>query len=547
MNHPAAAPALQRLQARARAVFSTFAAWRDRLLEAFVPVRSPLPYDWFTEVEVASYDASFDADDPQRIDDATWRDLEVKALLRRMADGASLYARQYLFQRLRRGDMLERGVRPAWMGSDGEAQDVLARTQKALLHLRRQETEVTAILFHDQLVSLPARLRHVRWAKALWMLALASLATPWGAAGAFLALGYLLVYGTVEVCFRGRLAPWKAQRGAVLAMLNAIVDLGEVARVGAHPILQDVASDLDEARRLLRDLELGATERLALSDDYVNLLTLHSFASAPSRIACLQAHLPRLRSLYATLAACEGRLCLLRHLRQQPRWCWAQASAARALSLTDVANPLLDVAQPLSLELHGEGVFLTGQNGVGKSTFLRAVGLNLLVARAFGFCYAAHAAVPAIAVWSSMVHADSVEIGDSLYMAEMRRAQTLLRVAERQAAVFLVDEIFRGTNHIESVAGATAVLNRLAARGAVIVSSHNVVLAPLLRARLAPWRIVRTASDALCIEPGVLREPNGIDMMRHYGVADEVRAEALRVHDWFAGHVATPVTFPALS
>jgi hypothetical protein len=51
----------------------------------------------------------------------------------------------------------------------------------------------------------------------------------------------------------------------------------------------------------------------------------------------------------------------------------------------------------------------------------------------------------------------------------------------------------------------------------------------------------------LCIEPGVLLEPNGIDMMRHYGIADDVRAEALRVHDWFAGHVATPVTFPELA
>jgi DNA mismatch repair ATPase MutS len=156
--------------------------------------------------------------------------------------------------------------------------------------------------------------------------------------------------------------------------------------------------------------------------------------------------------------------------------------------------------------------------------------------------------VPALPVWSSMVHEDSLPIGDSLYMAEMRRAQTLLQVAERgEAAVFLIDEIFRGTNHIESVAGATAVLNRLAAAAAVIVSSHNGVLAPLLRARLAAWRIVRADAGNLAIEPGVLLEPSGIAMMQRYGIADAVRAEALRVHDWFAEHVATPVTFPPLS
>jgi DNA mismatch repair ATPase MutS len=265
-------------------------------------------------------------------------------------------------------------------------------------------------------------------------------------------------------------------------------------------------------------------------------------------MARLDAHLGRLRSLHAALMECDGRLCLVDYLRQQPAVCWARESGPRELHLEAMRNPLLDDAQPLSLDLRGEGAFLTGQNGVGKSTFLRAVGLNLLTARAFGFCHAARAAVPMTAVWASMVHEDSIETGDSLYMAEMRRAQCLLQVAERaECAVFLVDEIFRGTNHIESVAGAAAVLNRLASAGMLIVSSHNVVLAPLLRARLAPWRIVRAGERGLAIEPGILREPNGLEMMARYGIADAVRAEALRVHDWFAGHVATPVAFPPLA
>jgi len=538
----------RRLRGAVRAALVRLAAWRDGVSKALAPVRSAVPYDWFTDAEIAGYDASFDADDPARIDDATWRDLEVKALLRRIGDGASIYARQYLFHRLRRGATFERGVRPAWMGSDTDAEQVLARTAPARLELRRQDMEVTPILFHGQLAAMPAWLRHLRWAKAAWIVALVLAFTAWGGLGVVLALGYLGVYGAVEIRFHATLALCRRQRRAVLAMLMAIADLGDVARATPHPVLDDLAAAVDDARRLLRELDFDAFERKVMATDYVNLLTLQEFAMAPARIACLEGHLARLRALYATLAECEGRLCLMTHLQLQPRWCWARESSARDVLLADMANPLLDAAQRLSLNLQGDGAFLTGQNGVGKSTFLRGVGLNLLVARAFGYCYATQAALPTVPVWSSMVHEDSIEIGDSLYMAEMRRAQTLLRVADSpRDAVFLIDEIFRGTNHIESVAGATAVLNRLAVRGAVIVSSHNVVLAPLLRARLAPWRIVRTGADLLCIEPGVLLEPNGIDMMRHYGIADDVRAEALRVHDWFAGHVATPVTFPELA
>ncbi len=44
----------------------------------------------------------------------------------------------------------------------------------------------------------------------------------------------------------------------------------------------------------------------------------------------------------------------------------------------------------------------------------------------------------------------------------------------------------------------------------------------------------------------MLREPNGIAMMERYGLDATLREDARRVHDWFAGHVATPVTFPVL-
>ncbi len=523
-------------------------AWQERARRAFSPEPPPLPDDWFTDAEIAGYDDRFAADDPQCIDDATWRDLEAGALLRRMTASASLYARQYLFTRLRRGAAFERGARPAWMGEDVDTDAVLAQTERARLSLRRHDMEPTGLLFHGQLVELPAWLHHLRWAKALWIAGLALALGGWVGLGAAMAFAYLVAWAGVEVRFHARLQRWKRQRRAVLAMLRAVADLAVEARRRPHPVLADIVAAAAEARRLLVALDLDAMERKAMSADYLNLLTLHEYAVAPARQARLGADLPALRALYATLAECDGRLCLMDWLCRHPDTCWATQSDARQLRLVDARNPLLADAQPLSIELHGEGVFLSGENGVGKSTFLRAIGLNLLLARAFGFCHAARAAVPALPVWSSMVHEDSIEVGDSLYMAEMRRAQALLQVAGRpEGAVFLIDEIFRGTNHAESVAGAAAVLNRLASAGMAIVSSHHVVLAPLLRERLAARRIVRASGGRLVLEPGVLREPNGLGMMRRFGIADDVRDEAQRVHDWFAGHVATPVSFPRLS
>ena len=523
-------------------------AWRDRVLRAFSPEPPPVPDDWFTDAEIAGYDDSFAADDPQRIDDATWRDLEAKTLLRRLSESASIHARQYLFQRLRRGATFERGARPSWMGEDAEVERVLAETERARLALRREDMEATGVLFHGQLVAMPAWLRHLRWAKTLWMAGLVLALAGAVGLGALLAFAYLVVWAAVEVRFHARLQRWTRQRRMVLAMLRAVLDLGTLAHRIPHPVLAYVGAAADDARRLLAALDLDAAERTMMSADYLNLLTLQEYVAVPTGQARLEADLPALRALYAALAECDGRLCLMAWLRQHDDTCWAQPSDAREMRFIDLRNPLLVDAQPLSLELRGEGAFVSGENGIGKSTLLRSVGLNLLLARAFGFCHAAEAALPPLPVWSSMVHEDSMAVGDSLYMAEMRRAQTLLRVAEGAAgAVFLIDEIFRGTNHVESVAGAAAVLNRLASAGLVIVSSHNVVLAPLLRARLAPRRVVRAGARGLALEAGVLQAPNGLAMMRHYAIPDAVRDEAQRVHDWFARHVATPVAFPPLA
>ena len=178
-----------------------------------------------------------------------------------------------------------------------------------------------------------------------------------------------------------------------------------------------------------------------------------------------------LRQSFLLLADLEADLALARHLRGRTQFCWAQQADARQLSLDAMVHPLLDGAMPLSLQLDGRGAFISGQNAIGKSTLLRGVGLNLISARAFGFCYAQAAQVPMLPLYSSMQNEDSLDGGESLYIAELRRARELLALAEAGVpALFLIDEIFRGTNHLESVAAAAAVLHSLAARHLVIVS-----------------------------------------------------------------------------
>jgi len=258
-------------------------------------------------------------------------------------------------------------------------------------------------------------------------------------------------------------------------------------------------------------------------------------------VGLVHGNLPLLRASFQRIANLEADVALARHLLRTPSFCWAGRANGNSVTLRDTVHPLLPQAQPLSLELNGRGAFISGQNGVGKSTLLRTLGLNLVAARAFGFCYAAHAVVPGLPVYSSMQSEDSLFGGESLYMAELRRAKELLEAADGpHPGVYIVDEIFRGTNHLESVSAAASVLDMLAARGLVIVSSHNLVLASLLAHRLDALCVAKDGSGALTVTPGVLTHTNGIALLSARGFGADVEANAGKVFDWLSGYLAHP-------
>jgi DNA mismatch repair ATPase MutS len=285
------------------------------------------------------------------------------------------------------------------------------------------------------------------------------------------------------------------------------------------------------SRSLVRSLVAETVPDVAAYGDWFMLANVRHYFKTLAIVARERGFL---RECYWLCADLEADAALARHLRLVQSWCWAARADAGKVELEQGVHPLLDGGSPLSLALDGKGAFLSGQNGVGKSTFLRMLGLNLAAARAFGFCYARTASLPALPVVASMQNEDSLLDGHSLYIAELARARELLAAGAGRPVICLVDEIFRGTNHEESVAAAAAVLDALAARSLVVVSSHNLVLGPLLAHRLDPWRIVREEGGGLRMEPGVLGRTNGVALLAQRGFDAGIQRKAERVAAWLA-------------
>jgi DNA mismatch repair ATPase MutS len=136
----------------------------------------------------------------------------------------------------------------------------------------------------------------------------------------------------------------------------------------------------------------------------------------------------------------------------------------------------------------GNFLMLTGSNMSGKSTLLRTVGVNIVLAQAGGPVCAAALRMAPIALASSIRMRDSLELGMSYYMAELARLKEVVDVTDAIAQYgrdtmvpcFLLDEMLHGTNSSERRVAAASVIGYLLAHGATgIVTTHDLSLAQL--------------------------------------------------------------------
>lgn len=155
------------------------------------------------------------------------------------------------------------------------------------------------------------------------------------------------------------------------------------------------------------------------------------------------------------------------------------------LEATDLAHPLIPEHERVSNDFKiGENKYLyivTGSNMSGKSTFLRTVGVNMLLARCGAPVCATSFACSPMGIYSSLRQSDSLQDHVSTFYAELRKLQSILQGLENDArALVLLDEVLRGTNSDDKLYGSQQLLKRLIDLGCVgLLATHDIELAKM--------------------------------------------------------------------
>lgn len=205
--------------------------------------------------------------------------------------------------------------------------------------------------------------------------------------------------------------------------------------------------------------------------------------------AAVQGHLPKWFEAMASFEALSS-LGNLHH--NNPEWAFPAVTSGAVVEAEELGHPLLHrdkrVCNDIHLPTNGHIKLITGSNMAGKSTFLRTVGLNMVLAMAGAPVCARSMALPPLQVYTSMRTQDALQESTSSFYAELKRLKFIIEAVEDTAdhqppqlqAFFLLDEILKGTNSNDRHTGSKALIRQLIrSRGSGIIATHDLELGQL--------------------------------------------------------------------
>lgn len=184
----------------------------------------------------------------------------------------------------------------------------------------------------------------------------------------------------------------------------------------------------------------------------------------------------------------------------------------------------------IDVELGATGWILTGANTAGKTTLLRSVGLACTLGSRIGLVPAAACQGPLREVRSLLHSRDAIAKGEGLFLREAHASIDLLRDAERFGDLLvLLDEPFRGTNGRDRLAASVSLVEELARRGALVMTTtHEPLLPVLLEETLLPFQLGE-GTVRYQPRPGIATMPNALRLLGEAGWPDDCVTRARQV------------------
>ena len=289
------------------------------------------------------------------------------------------------------------------------------------------------------------------------------------------------------------------------------------------------SANLRRLARMVDCLDARSSFAVALIEPFFLLKTQFAFALE----AWHARHGPTIEGWLAALGEIEALSSLAGYAYEHPADVFPEfIGNSSSLEAQGMAHPLIAeskaVRNDILLDSHQPLHVVSGSNMSGKSTWLRAIGVNLVLGMTGAPVRARSFRMTPLKIGASIRTMDSLQEGVSRFYAEIKRLRQIIQLTEQPPGlVFLIDEVLGGTNSHDRQIGAAYIVKALIERGALgLITTHDLALTRVVEEVKPPGANFHF-EDQLTngklsfdyrLQPGVVTKSNALDLMRSIGL-----------------------------
>ncbi len=446
-------------------------------------------------------------DDRKGIDDITWNDLGMDQIFAMMNYTYSASGEEYLYHTLRtpadrEEELLVREREIAYFMEHEEQ-----RRSLQMIFMRMGKKDQYSL--YDYLGFLREAYGKRKAGIAAWLpLFLVALSVIF----LFVRTGVGLVMLIAVIAYnifhyfnqKGKLRPYLSSLRYLVRLISAGKAAGQIAIEVCGEQMSEIRETTKEFLPFLKKArfvfagEAGSGNPLEILRDYVNMVFHFDLIQLNSMISMIENREEEIDRLNTALGYLETMIAVGSYrtfLMHNEGYCIPEFTGAdtrissapgtsenEKIVMLEGYHPMLKQPVKNSCRLHGP-MLLTGSNASGKSTFLKTLALNQLLAQTVHMACAERFRTRFYRIYSSMALTDDLSGGDSYFMVEIKAMKRIVeRSAEEGAPVLcFIDEVLRGTNTVERIAASAQILKSLAGQGVICVAAtHDIELTMLL-------------------------------------------------------------------
>ena len=271
-----------------------------------------------------------------------------------------------------------------------------------------------------------------------------------------------------------------------------------------------------------------AGEGLELILDYLRMCLHLDIIKFNRMLTGLQQYEKELWSLYEILGEIDAYIAVAQYREYLSKTCCPTFVQDKEMEMVEGYHPLIENPVCNSIKVD-KSVLLTGSNASGKSTFLKTMAVNILMAQTIHTCMAMEFKLPFCKLLTSMSLKDSLSMKESYYMAEIKAIKRILDAeASEDMIVCMVDEVLRGTNTVERIAASTQILKGMTGKKILcFAATHDVELTKTLKNDYANYHFEESlvkgdVQFSYKIKPGKANSSNAIDLLANLGYDDKI-------------------------